>query len=191
MEFNEFTEAELIKIDMFKTVTKNSNFKQYYTYIKNHIEKVKEAFYKYKDELFKILKMSNLEMIYTTENIMHHDESKLEYIEFSGYINYWYPDKDNIESEESKYMKYMKAWNHHIHNNPHHPEYWIVFDDDKRIVLDMDAVYILEMLCDWESFRKEDGTGGAYDYYYKVDRKEGLLSDNTRKLVEACLEVMK
>ena len=37
------------------------------------------------------------------------------------------------------------AWEHHLENNPHHPEY------HENGVDGMDLLYIIEMLCDWKA----------------------------------------
>jgi len=164
----------------------------YLDYIMNHRNKVKKAYFKYAKELCEAVgvDMEKVDLIITL-----HDNSKFSNAEFAPYVHKFYPVVPIEEQTEEIKIKieteFNRAWLHHIHYNPHHPEYWILFDGHNTNILDMPSEYIVEMLCDWQSFAKEDGSGGAYDFYYKKDNKEGLLSDKTRELVEKGLEVLK
>jgi hypothetical protein len=50
--------------------------------------------------------------------LLMHDTSKLSSVEFGNYSRFKY----GIKSVED----WSKAWLHHLHNNPHHPEHWIL-----------------------------------------------------------------
>ena len=65
------------------------------------------------------------------QQLLDHDESKWSEEEYGPYDEYFYGSKDNID-------EFNYAWLHHIHNNPHHWQYWVlVNDDDGTIALDM------------------------------------------------------
>ena len=56
---------------------------------------------------------------------------------------------NQIGLEDEKYGYY--AWLHHIHYNPHHPEHWIYYDEEKNhvTVYNIPDKYVAEMLFDW------------------------------------------
>lgn len=161
---------------------------EYIDYIDTHIQKVQGAFDKYGKEICRAIGAD-----YETAKriIENHDISKYSEEEFDGYRKKFYPAEGDFESEEYIKRIFNKAWLYHIHSNAHHPEHWVLVENGERTVFDMPKEEIVAMLCDWESFRKDDGSGGAYHYYYNVDRKENLLSDFTRTCVVMGLEVMK
>lgn len=80
--------------------------------------------------------------------ILSHDDSKYSVEEYYAYDLYFYGSFKN------------EAWNHHIHNNPHHWQYWVI---------PMPLNYIIEMICDWWSFsfRKGDLTE-IFDWYSEI-----------------------
>lgn len=158
---------------------------EYLNYIYAHVNNVKRAFYDYGVELCKTIG-ADWEKVQT--NIESHDHSKFEDEEFTQYRKKWHPYEGEEFTPEDR-VEYDRAWCHHINNSPHHPEYWIVPECPTNKVLDMPPEYIVEMLCDWQSF-DYIGRGNAYNFYYNKDRKDGLMSDNTRKLLEAGLEVI-
>ena len=161
---------------------------KYDAYIKNHIDKVHKGFIKYGKELCDLYGI-NYEMVKIV--ISGHDRSKWSAAEYEGYLNHFYPVSEESKNSPEVEEAYQKAWLAHIHNNPHHPQHWVLYDDNKVTVFDMPECFILEMILDWDSFKKEDGTGGAYDYYYKGEGKNKLITDKTRELLIKGLEVVK
>ena len=82
--------------------------------------------------------------------LFQHDKSKMSMTEYGPYDRYFY-SKDELDEEAIS--KYKYAWNNHIHENPHHWQYWVLInDDDGEEALPMPRRYILELLCDWMSF---------------------------------------
>jgi hypothetical protein len=81
------------------------------------------------------------------------------------------------------------AWNHHIHNNPHHWEYWITpgKHNESFNLLEIPEKYALEMVADWM------GSGRAYTGkwdmtdWLKNNFSDIVLHDNTRKFIERVL----
>lgn len=169
--------------------TKNEATEKYLAYINNHIRKVREGFERYGEELCKVCKADYDKVLI---NIGKHDLSKFGSEEFDEYLDKFYPYKD-IPNEEVE-RRFNIAWLHHIHNNPHHPEHWVLTGTESGIdeVFEMPPEYIVEMILDWDTFKKEDGTGGAYDYYFKDgNKKEGLLHPSTRDILERALQIVK
>ena len=91
-------------------------------------------------------------------------------------------------------QQFNHAWLHHIHNNAHHWQYWILNNDDPNkgeIILDMPDNYIFEMICDWWSFSWAKGNLYEIFDWYNERKNYIKLSDKTRKKVEDILEKMK
>ena len=84
------------------------------------------------------------------------------------------------------------AWLHHIHQNPHHWQHWVLVNDDEgSYALEMPKEFVYEMICDWWSFSHK--TGNLYEIFdwYKAHSKKMILHENTRKLVEEILDKIK
>ena len=80
--------------------------------------------------------------------IQDHDQSKFGEDEFFAYAKH---HKGGGAPEE-----FSKAWLHHIHNNPHHWNYWLFADghSPKGTTVENGAVYMpirysMEMVADW------------------------------------------
>lgn len=98
------------------------------------------------------------------EQLKEHDASKFSVQEFQAYARYFFSRK-NISPVDSMFVEndFAFAWLHHIHNNPHHWQYWIFPDGfsprDSSLengVMEMPKNYALEMVADWM------GAGRAY-----------------------------
>lgn len=162
--------------------TRNQSAEEYGNYIKTHIQMVNRAFDEYGKDLCHELGVSHN----VVQNIIDkHDLSKFGSDEFTGYRTKFYPVEGEVIPEED----FDLAWLHHIRNNKYHPEYWIIPDAKGNKILEMPREYIVEMICDWQSF-SYIGKVGAYTFYHTIDNKEGLLHPNTRILVEKGLDVI-
>lgn len=179
--------------------------KQYLEYIKEHKKNVTKAFAIYGKLMIDIMyddntdKLSIWERLYEKINNTH-DDSKYEEEEFEAYRRKFFPR--NGEEPISDY-EFNKAWLHHIHNNPHHPEYWIYvcYDDIGNVVnsdesvnvkiqyYQMDYDAIIEMLCDWIGMGYKFGNT-AYDYYYRSNKPK-ILHPDTKDVVEILLAAIK
>lgn len=120
-------------------------------------------------------------------NIDDHDRSKYSIEEYQAYDRYFYGNNRSSEVVNN----FNRAWLHHIHNNPHHWQYWVLVNDDPKdgtIALEMDREYIIEMICDWWSFSWK--TGNLYEIFdwYDQHKERMILHKNTRKLVEDTLK---
>lgn len=160
---------------------------QYRGYIERHISNVKRAFERYGVMMCVAI---NCDPFSVKPLIASHDISKYSAEEFTAYRKWFYP----VNEDDKNKPMFELAWEHHYQNNDHHPEYWVEFDKSDGVTIlktkPMTKVAIVHMICDWQSFMF-DGKGSAYEYYYNVDRKEGLLHKDTRILVEKVLETVK
>ena len=156
--------------------------KKYDEYLIDHIGAVKKAYSWLIEHFPDILdKMGNYSGI-----IDRHDNSKYSIEEYDQYDRYFYGNKSNKVVSEFNY-----AWLHHIHNNPHHWQYWVLqHDDEPEEALEMPYWYVIEMICDWWSFSFRSGKlDEIFDWYEK--HKDMKLHENTRKLVEDILDRIK
>lgn len=162
-----------------------NKIEEYQNYITNHIDNVHKAFSICGGMLCEELNIDYNEL---EEQISIHDESKWEVEEFDLYRQKFHPEPG--EKEVSRY-DFNKAWLHHIHNNPHHSEHWILYDPEEKqsYVYDMPDNYIAEMLLDWIAMSYAKG-GTAYDYYYSHKNKYTFTYE-TRFKVEYLLGCIK
>lgn len=119
-----------------------------------------------------------------------HDDSKYDKAEYDAYDAYFYGGNRSYEVVQS----FNKAWLHHIHENPHHWQYWVLINDDPdngEIILDMPNEYIIEMLCDWLSFSFKKGDLHEIFNWYDEHKDYMKLSDRTRSKVNHSLEMIK
>ena len=121
--------------------------------------------------------------------IINHDLSKYQPEEYDAYDNYFYGSRsyENVE-------KFNYAWLHHIHNNPHHWQHWILINDDPeegQKILDMPDCYIVEMNCDWWSFSLKQNKPEEIFNWYDAHKRYILLSEYTRSKVEYILKLLK
>ena len=160
--------------------------KEYITYLENHIHNVKNSFEWMKLVIFPMFDEITEDIIKMAELLVnYHDTSKYTKEEFDAYNRYFYGDGKN--EKEFNY-----AWLHHIHNNPHHWEYWVIYrGDDLPIILDMPIQYIIEMICDWWAFSW--GKGDLFEIFrwYDENKECIVLSDRTKEIVEKILFEMK
>ena len=136
-----------------------------------------------------------------SQQMLHHDDSKYDYEEYGAYDNYFYDNNSCLNMDQIE-ANFNKAWLHHIHNNPHHWQHWVLIEDDGDSYgrgLDMPDNYILEMICDWWAFswKKfiDNGTRNVTDLkeifeWYDSHKDIMILSKTTREKVENILKVL-
>lgn len=164
---------------------KKAQAKNYKRYVDEHIENVNKAFSEFGPALCKAL---YIDLGRLKEMIEIHDQSKYSEEEFEGYRKYFYPT--HLEDSESlnKYA-FDLAWDHHVKNNPHHPEFWVRQDEDtgELIPEDMPNTFIAEMLLDWQAMGYKFGDN-AYQYW-NSDKCKKFLSPVTREKVESVISI--
>lgn len=176
---------------MYRIITKQAH--AYLEYIDQHVKGVKLSYYNvFKDAL----KQENIDYNENLllENINNHDSSKYSKEEFTPYMNHFYSeDGHRKDLDEQDDIEFEYAWLHHIHCNPHHWQYFILIHDTetpKETYLDMPIEYIIEMLCDWNSFSSRNPESTAKTWY-DSNKDEIKLSENTRKIVEQLVKYSK
>ena len=96
-----------------------------------------------------------------------HDASKYTPAEYDAYDKYFYGDKTKKVEEN-----FNIAWLHHIHNNPHHWQHWVlVNDEDGPRALEIPKEYVIEMICDWWAFSHKSGNLYEIFDWYKYHRR--------------------
>lgn len=164
---------------------------RYNEYIREHRANVIKAFEWMKENLFSEFSDIHTESLINAEyNILcKHDESKTDPEEYDAYDKYFYGGNKSYEVVQN----FNYAWLHHIHNNPHHWQYWILNNDDPdkgEIILDMPEEYIIEMICDWWSFSWKQGKLEEIFKWYDERKDYIKLSENTRKMVQDLLDMI-
>lgn len=117
-----------------------------------------EALAKHRDALelhIRAVQAAGLELGVTEHQLQQHDLSKFSREEFGPYARHFHGGGAPRE--------FSGAWLHHIHHNPHHPEYWrfpgdfdIKGGDVVRGCLPMPRCYLKEAIADW--------LGASYTY---------------------------
>ena len=119
---------------------------------------------------------------------MAHDASKTDPEEYDAYDAYFYGGNRSYQVMQD----FNYAWLHHIHNNPHHWQYWVLInDDDGTIALDMPYNYIIEMILDWWSFSWKSNNLYEIFNWYDEHKKTMILNENTKIIVESILSDIK
>lgn len=153
--------------------------KAYTNYIVEHCANVKKAYDWLVDR--KIIKDQFIHRIHM------HDNSKYSEEEYDAYDKYFYGTKTAEVKEAFNF-----AWLHHIHNNPHHWQYWVlVNDDDGTKALEAPEEYVVEMICDWWSFGHKTGKLEELFDWYDSHKANMIMHKNTKKYVEDILAKIK
>ena len=153
---------------------------EYNTYIIEHVDNVKKAYFWLRDH--NIIKNLNLD-----DQINSHDLSKYTEEEYDPYDAYFYGNKTKKVKENFDY-----AWLHHIHANPHHWQHWVLInDEDGTHALEMPKEYVVEMISDWWAFSHKSGNLYEIFDWYKSHKKNMILHEKTRNLVEDILDKIK
>ena len=162
--------------------------KEYDVYIREHRANVEKGFrwmVEHFREILEEIGMGELEWL-----IAHHDYSKESEDEYTAYDNYFYGENRSY----AVVMDFNYAWLHHIHQNPHHWQYWVLTNDDPEngsVGLDIPQQYIIEMICDWWSFSWKTGNLFEIFNWYEKHKDYMILSEETRTFVETFLARMK
>lgn len=181
------------KITYVKNKDEQSNI--YTNYILDHMDNVRYAykrFYNVFADCFPhvFLNKELNDVLY--KNIINHDKSKLDPIEFEPYAKHFYPVAgESITDQDNR--KYELAWLHHMNHNPHHPGYWVMHDveNNKAVITiyDMDDIYIIEMLCDWLAMGHYYGT--SIQSYWESDGNKLPFGDKTKQKIQSFMNYLK
>jgi len=161
--------------------------RKYSEYLGSHIGAVGRAARYMVDNLGETDVFSGVDTEAFLRNVVKHDESKYGTEEYGPYDAYFYgtPDED----------AFNRAWLHHIHNNPHHWQHWMLMNDDgkyrdpgKVVALEMPRVYALEMVADWWSFSWRSGDLTEMFRWYDENKGNIIIHQRTREYVESVLD---
>lgn len=158
---------------------------QYDEYLRQHISAVEQAYNWIREHLPEVARKIDDDKWLL--DIRKHDVSKYSDEEYKAYDKYFYGGNRSYKVVSD----FNYAWLHHIHNNPHHWQYWVLqHDDEPEEVLEMPYRYVVEMICDWWSFSFRSGNlNEIFDWYEK--HKDMKLHPKTRKIVEDILDRIK
>lgn len=157
---------------------------EYNSYLHEHISAVRKAARWMLDNLPVADELTESERELVIFHARFHDSSKYDLHEYEPYDNYFYGEKN----EDT----FSRAWLHHIHNNPHHWQHWVLITDDgegddKIVPLEMPKTDVFEMIADWWSFSWRSGNLGEVLDWYESHKNGILLHPNTREYVERIL----
>ena len=160
---------------------------KYNDYLKDHISAVQQGL----DWLDMNLILDKEAILDAQErlNTIGHDASKYTSEEYEAYDDYFYGSNQTAKVKEA----FDYAWLHHIHNNPHHWQYWLLVNDDEEDgtkALKMPLSYVYEMIADWWSFSWRQGNLMEIFDWYKKHQKRMILHKETRAVVEDILSRM-
>lgn len=162
---------------------------EYDRYLKEHVQNTGKALRWMSDNIPESIDQRIMSI--AMENAMHHDDSKNSADEYAPYDRYFY--SGNRSYQVMKDFDY--AWLHHIHNNPHHWQYWVLLEDDPKTgerfkALEMPKEYVYEMIADWWTFSWKQNKLDEIFNWYEDHEDKMILNSNTRKLVTDILNAI-
>ena len=168
----------------------------YDQYLSEHIGNVNKSLHWMLDNLGLKEEKTALEEAMVSFN---HDESKYSTEEYDAYDQYFYGGNRSYKVVQD----FNYAWLHHIHQNPHHWQYWVLINDDPGedengtpheylfgnfVALMIPLPYIFEMIADWWSFSWKKGNLFEIFNWYAEHRNYQYIHPESRKIIEAILK---
>lgn len=158
----------------------------YDQYLAEHIGNVNKGLHWMLDNLGLKEEKTALEEAMVSFN---HDESKYSTEEYDAYDRYFYGGNRSYKVVQ----EFNYAWLHHIHQNPHHWQYWVLLEDDPESgmpykALEIPVPYIFEMIADWWSFSWKSGNLFEIFNWYADHRPKQIINPKSREIVEYILE---
>ena len=153
---------------------------KYHAYVTAHVENVKRAYREYVERLTKLMKIDPHKL---RDLVEVHDSSKFSEAEAISAARYF---SDEPNAHEKYQEDYNYSWLNHQNVNPHHPEYWVMRDDNNTTILEMPDIYIAEMVLDWQAMAYK--FGGTPLTFYESKGKDKPLAPGTRKVLEYVLK---
>lgn len=162
----------------------------YDEYLQDHRNNVHKAFEWLKKYYFPNHTFDN-DFINELEHMTQfdHDTSKNDAEEYAVYDEHFYGNR-SYENEQA----FLYAWNHHLHHNPHHWQYWILVNDDKNNgvkLLEIPDKYLFEMICDWWSFSWKNGNLYEIFEWYNNGKEYRLIHHASLEKIEFILAEIK
>ena len=159
----------------------------YDQYLAEHIGNVNEGLHWMLDNLG--LGQEEKSAIEEAMTSFNHDESKYSVEEYDAYDKYFYGGNRSYKVVRD----FNYAWLHHIHNNPHHWQYWVLLEDDPESgmpykALEIPVHVIFEMIADWWSFSWKSGNLFEIFNWYADHRSKQIINPKSREIVEYILD---
>lgn len=159
----------------------------YDQYLAEHIGNVNKGLHWMLDNL--ALSQEEKSALETAMVSFNHDESKYSTEEYDAYDKYFYGGNRSYKVVRD----FNYAWLHHIHNNPHHWQYWVLLEDDPESgmpykALEIPVPYIFEMIADWWSFSWKEGNLFEIFDWYAEHRDKQYINLSSRMILERILE---
>ena len=159
----------------------------YDEYLAEHIGNVNKGLHWMLDNL--ALSQEEKSAIETAMVSFNHDESKYSAEEYNAYDQYFYGGNRSYKVVQD----FNYAWLYHIHQNPHHWQYWVLLEDDPEAglpykTLPIPLPYIFEMIADWWSFSWKEGNLFEIFNWYAEHRDKQYIDLNSRMILERILE---
>ena len=131
-----------------------------------------------------------IDILEISEQMQEHDASKTRPEEYYAYDAYFYGGNKSHAVVEN----FRKAFLLHIHENPHHWQYWVLTHDNKgepETAIEMPLNYIFEMICDWWSFGWRAGDLTTIFKWWDEHKDYIRMHKKSRKVLEYILKEMK
>ena len=103
------------------------------------------------EDIYKMYNLSERELLH---QVLHHDISKFNDVQYFAYADYFNSGATGEEKERYK-VDFEIAWENHKHNENHH------FEGQRY----MRPNQIIEMVCDWQAMSQEFEEGSCRKYY--------------------------
>lgn len=118
-----------------------------------------------------------------------HDASKYTKEEYAGYDCYFYGVKDERPDVQEVFDK---AWLHHIHNNPHHWQHWVLVEDDSGSpkTIKIPEIYLVEMVADWGSFAYRKKMPLELRSWYDSHKDKIVMHPESKAKVEQLVDLL-
>ena len=164
-------------------MTKEEASNKYLEYLEGHIGNVKEAFNLFCTLDIPFIKENEKELAHIMEE---HDLSKYDEPEWTAYIHHFYPtcNEDSLKTEE-----FEQACRHHIQNNPHHWDYWVI---DGKLMDDIDEheykLYCVERCADWAAMGIQNNNSPLE--WYLANKENIIMPDYGYELCEEILKAI-
>lgn len=118
--------------------------------------------------------------------LLIHDWTKFTPAEWGPYVRRFYAGNNSKWEKDTDPQEWKDAWKHHWSNNPHHWEYWLAIGYEPATPLEMQEVYVREMVADWYGAGMAQGKPDIAGWYHKNSHKM-TLHETTRQRAEALL----
>ena len=154
-------------------------YKKHAAYIELHRENVKKTYLVLRNHLPENI---HVDLKKLDKIINEHDLSKFDEEEFTGYAEHYYGEQTEENNE-----KFNKSVEHHKYSNKHHAESWI---KDNKIEY-MPDEYIVEMVCDWQSFAYLDKNHLPADKWFEIYRHQVQFNPEIEEKILSLISLIK